>query len=172
MSEAAVAAVFRSGPSDTELLFIQRAVRRSDPWSGQMAFPGGRADPEDVDTFATAERETVEELGLRLSPTGRLGSLSDVEGGRATNRLLTVASHCYWLTGDPPDLSLNREVADALWIPLSDLLDRDRYIDYLYPRSGDVFPGIQLDNEHQVIWGMTLRLLGDLFGRLERPFIV
>lgn len=169
---AAVAAVFGRGANDTELLFIQRATRAGDPWSGHMAFPGGRAEDRDPDSFGTAERETGEEVGLDLSRGHRLGSLRDVDGGRATNRLVTVSGHCYWLAGDRPELTLNAEVAEATWVPLRDLLDRDRYIDYWYPPSQSSFPGIQLDDDGQVIWGLTLRFLADLFRRLDRPFII
>jgi 8-oxo-dGTP pyrophosphatase MutT (NUDIX family) len=169
---AAVATIFYAGPSDTEMLFIQRAKFDGDPWSGQMAFPGGRVEPEDPDTHATAERETEEEIGLDLGGVRRLGGLADMEGGRATNRLIQVSAHCYWLATPRPSVTPNYEVADIVWVPISDLLDEGRYIDYRY-RNGDVpFPGIQLDHPDQVIWGLTLRFLADLFQRLDRPFII
>ena len=168
---AAVASVFRSGDSGTELLFIQRATKPDDPWSGQMAFPGGRHDPGDVDTFATAERETSEEVGLDLSDATRLGSLDDHDGGRIHNNLRAVSAHGYWLEGDRPSLTNNYEVADSLWVPLAVLADPERHIDYYWPKSESTWPGIQLDHPDQVVWGMTLRFLGNLFGRLELPFI-
>ncbi len=168
---AAVAAVLRDGDHGTELLFIQRAAKDTDPWSGQMAFPGGRVDPGDLDTHATAERETLEEVELDLTYGVRLGSLSELDGGRATNRLISVCAHVYWLEGPPPPLRGNYEVADVLWIPVSVLLDPSRYIRYRYPRSGGLFPGIDLDKESQVVWGLTLRFLSDLFRRLGEPFI-
>ncbi len=169
---ASVAATLRQGSDGPELLFIQRAAKNGDPWSGQMAFPGGRAEAHDADSFATAERETQEEVGLDLSPARRLGSLSELDGGRATNRLVAVQAHCYWLDGPAPQLSANYEVADTLWVPLRVLADRDRYIEYHYPVSDSHFPGIQLDKDTQVIWGLTLRFLSDLFGRLGIPFII
>ncbi|MEM7341527.1 MAG: CoA pyrophosphatase [Actinomycetota bacterium] len=173
---AAVAAVFSPGPTDIELLFIQRATKASDPWSGQMAFPGGRAEPADLNSWSTAERETAEELALDLSPATRLGSLSDLDGGRANGRFVWVSAHGYWLprTDGPaarPALRPNHEVADAVWVPLSTLADASRFIDYDYPPAAATFPGIQLDRDGQVIWGLTLRLLADLFARLDRPFI-
>lgn len=174
---AAVAAVFSSGPTGVELLFIQRATKASDPWSGQMAFPGGRAEPGDLNSWATAERETAEELALDLSPATRLGSLTDLDGGRANNRFVWVSAHAYWLPrhGGPaarPRLQPNHEVADAVWLPLATLADQRRFIDYDYPPAGATFPGIQLDRDGQVIWGLTLRMLADLFSRLDRPFII
>lgn len=168
---AAVAAVFRSGDHGTELLFIQRASKDSDPWSGHMAFPGGRRDPEDLDSHHTAERETSEEVGVDLSGAKRLGSLGDLDGGRQRHNLFAVHAHAYWLDGDAPALTANYEVADALWVPLAVLTDDSRYIDYYYPASDSSWPGIQLDNPAQVVWGLTLRFLADLFARLDQPFI-
>ncbi|MEL7156753.1 MAG: CoA pyrophosphatase, partial [Actinomycetota bacterium] len=138
--------------------------------SGQMAFPGGRVEPEDPDSHHTAQRETREEVGIDLGRAERLGSLADVDGGRGTNRVVAVSAHCFWLPV-PERPSPNYEVADALWVPVHQLLDRSRYIDYRYPPAGTTFPGIQLDEPSQVIWGLTLRLLTDLMGRLGRPFI-
>ena len=168
---AAVAAVLRDAEHGAEMLFIQRAAKESDPWSGQMAFPGGRVDATDLDTHHTAEREALEEVDLDLTFGIRLGSLSELDGGRATNRLISVCAHVYWLEGPRPPLRPNYEVADVLWIPVSHLVDQGRYIDYYYPRSGAMFPGIQLDAEGQVIWGLTLRFLSDFFRRIEHPFI-
>jgi len=115
---AAVALIFRTGLDDTELLFIERAARSSDPWSGQMALPGGRRDASDNSPASTAERETMEEVGLDLAPARRLGALAELEGGRQTKRQIFVNAHAYWFDGDRPDLTLNYEVADAVWVPL------------------------------------------------------
>ncbi|MFV0524012.1 MAG: NUDIX hydrolase [Acidimicrobiales bacterium] len=169
---AAVAAVFRPVDDELELLFIERAARRSDPWSGQMAFPGGRVDPSDADNQACAERETSEELDLDLSPAELLGRLDDLDGGRATGRPLVVSGHCYLWTGGRPDLRPNHEVAGTVWVPLTDLLDPTRHIAYRYQPAGATFPGIQLDQPQQVIWGLTLRFLADLFERLHQPFLL
>jgi 8-oxo-dGTP pyrophosphatase MutT (NUDIX family) len=171
---AAVAAVFRpiDEGSGAELLFIQRATKASDPWSGQMAFPGGRHERDDPTMEHTALRETSEEVGLDLAGARPLGTLGELDGGRATNRRVVVSAHAWWLDGPRPDLAPNYEVAEALWVPLRVLADRQRYIDYRYPRSGLLFPGIQLDRQDQVIWGLTLRFLGDLFRRLDHPFVI
>ena len=52
---------------DPEILFIRRAARRGDRWTGHVAFPGGKRDPDDASDRAAAERETLEEVGLDLS---------------------------------------------------------------------------------------------------------
>lgn len=166
-ARAAVAAVFRDGDAGTELLFIERAAHKGDPWSGQMALPGGRAEPADVDLAATAERETLEEVGLDLSLAERLGELHELDG-RA--RRIIVSPHGYWLDGPRPELAPNGEVANVFWVGLAELSDPQRHIEYYYPALGvQVHPGILLGEGPQVIWGMTLRMLMDLFDRLGRP---
>src|SRR5207244_771887 len=66
---AAVALVLLEGPHGLEILLIRRAERTDDPWSGQIALPGGRYGPGDLDLEATAVRETREEtLTLRGGP--------------------------------------------------------------------------------------------------------
>ncbi len=169
---AAVASVFRQGNLGTELLFIQRATQESDPWSGQMAFPGGRREPADKSPAATAERETLEELALDLDGAAPLGVLAVLDGGRATNRHIVVSAHGYWLPGPKPVLKPNYEVADTVWVPLADLTDPKRSIDHYFAVADANFPGIRLDRDDQVVWGLTLRLLADFFARLKQPFII
>lgn len=163
---AAVAAIFRAGEQGSELLFIERAQRVGDPWSGQMALPGGRVDPDDEHVMATAERETREEISLDLSPAEPLGRLDDLHGAA---RPIIVSAFGFWLPGPRPQLQPNHEVADTLWIPLAELADPSRAVAYEYPLNDrQVFPGIAIDGG-RVVWGMTLRLLQDLFTRLGRP---
>src|SRR5574341_145553 len=69
-NRAAVAVVLRDGNPAIEILFIRRAEHPDDPWSGQMAFPGGRAEPGETDLLETAIRETAEEIGIDLRETG------------------------------------------------------------------------------------------------------
>jgi 8-oxo-dGTP pyrophosphatase MutT (NUDIX family) len=62
---------------DPEVLFIKRAARVGDRWTGHVALPGGKRDPEDEDDQATAIREAWEEIGLDLNaenaiPAGNL----------------------------------------------------------------------------------------------------
>jgi 8-oxo-dGTP pyrophosphatase MutT (NUDIX family) len=78
--EAAVALVLRPHPDgDAELLFIRRATRAGDPWSGQIGLPGGRYEPADDLLETTALRETLEEVGLDLRAGGRvLGALDEL----------------------------------------------------------------------------------------------
>ncbi|WP_420439233.1 NUDIX hydrolase [Candidatus Poriferisodalis sp.] len=170
---AAVAAVVRQGDGGPEMLFIERAIRNGDPWSGHMAFPGGRTEPDDDDTFDTAVRESREEIGFDITAHAGvhwLGRLNDLEGNpRWRGAALRVTPHVCWLAGDRPDLTLNYEVADALWVSVAELADPKHHIDYLYPpRPDERFPGIEVGHG-RVVWGMTLRMLQDLFTRAGHP---
>ena len=69
-TRAAVAAVLGPTPEGLQLLFIERAQHPDDPWSGHIAFPGGRIEIDDPSPRAAAERETLEEVGTR--PVQRL----------------------------------------------------------------------------------------------------
>ena len=51
---------------DAEVLFIKRAARIGDRWTGHIAFPGGKREPADSSDLATSSRETREEIGLNL----------------------------------------------------------------------------------------------------------
>src|SRR6185295_16981272 len=72
VARASVAMVLAESGGEVDLLLIHRATRDDDPWSGHMAFPGGRRHPDDTDVVHTAVRETLEEVGIDLSGGGKL----------------------------------------------------------------------------------------------------
>ncbi len=172
--EASVAMVLRPSAAGAEALFIERSKKPWDPWSGQMAFPGGRHDDTDRDLRHTAERETVEEVGLSLDGTRLVGRLDDQTGQRAgQGRQLRIAAFVYELAaGTGNDLVLNYEVAEALWVPLVWFEDPARVIDYRHPPYPEVsFPGVVVgDPERHIVWGLTFRFLAAFFEILDRRF--
>lgn len=164
---AAVAMVIsEQGDRGLSALFIQRAEHPDDPWSGQMAFPGGRYEASDSSLDAAARRETLEEVGLELSEEMLVGRLSDVSGGRLGVHGLAVSPFVFHHPG-PGGLTPNYEVAATVWVPLSHLGDPGNIRPYVFPRdpAQREFPSWQY--EGYTIWGLTYRIIGSylrLFG--------
>jgi 8-oxo-dGTP pyrophosphatase MutT (NUDIX family) len=132
----------------TELLFIVRTKRDNDRWSGQVAFPGGRVDPEDTTITVTAQREAREEVGIELpDPVGRL----DDQQGRGS--LGRVSPFVFALEEEPAIEPQPEEVAETIWVPLPDLVDPDRRTSHRW--LGIPFPAIDLGPA--TLWGLTLR---------------
>ncbi len=170
-SNASVAAVFRDGARGAELLFIRRAPHPKDPWSGQIAFPGGREEPQDRSFAAIAVRETCEELGLDLSSTDvhKIGALDQIQA-RSRMKIAPLIIHpfAFALRGDPvfPRVP-NDEVDQAFWFPLADLLDPGRRFFYDAHRATVpyTFPAIDL-GPGRTLWGLTHRMVFEIKGRL------
>lgn len=168
---AAVALVLlapRTG-GEPELLFIERARREGDPWSGHMAFPGGRRDPADADIAATAARETREEVGLALGrPIARL----DDQAGNPRQSTLgpLVISPFVYEVAERPRLAPNREVNSTVWIPVPWLVHPDAAVQYKFERDSVqlAFPAVRY--ESYTVWGLTYRILVNLFGVLGVAF--
>ena len=162
---AAVALILYEPPgSAPEILFIERAKRSGDPWSGQMALPGGRRDASDDELRSTALRETHEEVGISLGDP--IGRLDDVHGTRGLNRLGLVVSPFVFEIDARPEPRHSEEVQDSVWIPLPHLLDPSSAVHYRFERHGELgtFPAIRYDR--YTIWGLTYWILGRFSGLL------
>jgi 8-oxo-dGTP pyrophosphatase MutT (NUDIX family) len=164
---AAVAVVLREGGAGLELLFIRRAEDPADRWSGHMAFPGGRREPDDADLVATAVRETFEEIGLDLAAQGELlGGLDELHAiarGRPVD--LGITPFVFRLHG-PATLTLSNEVTSLHWLPLDDLLGPRHFSTFEYLDEGTPLPLPSLRVGDVVIWGLTFRMFKDLRRRL------
>ena len=172
-TRAAVALVLRevervAGP-DLEALFIRRAEHDADPWSGHLAFPGGRIDPGDADARAAAERETLEEVALDLRAARPIGELSDVLGHAESIR---VSGFVYAIEGNP-DLRPNYEVRELFWSPLAHVADSERQAlrEFSYREHSMSLPTVRLleDERAPVLWGITYKFMDDFMERIGRP---
>lgn len=166
--EAAVAAVLR-GDRAPELLFIRRAEHPSDPWSGHMAFPGGRVDAADPSPLHAARRETREEVRLDLEASARLvGRLSTLPAvGRGRPVPLVIHPFVFVAGTDHPPLEPDpREVQEAVWVPLAHLLDPARRSTLRYEHEGRALDLPCCRYRGRVIWGLTLRMFDELARRL------
>jgi 8-oxo-dGTP pyrophosphatase MutT (NUDIX family) len=170
--QAAVALVLRGGARGAEVLLIERAQRAGDPWSGHMAFPGGRREPADTSTEHAARRETLEEVGVDLGGAEYLGRLDDLQGNPRVSPKLVIAAHAFHFEGNPDFVIDPAEVQQALWFPLADLHEEVRWVEHGVPELPDVrFPGVLVgEPDRHVVWGLTYRFLDHFFEILDRPF--
>jgi 8-oxo-dGTP pyrophosphatase MutT (NUDIX family) len=159
---AEVAIVLRDNTASLDLLLIERAIRDGDPWSGHMAFPGGRVSGGDVTPRSAAERETLEEVGLSLAGAESLGRLDDLHGFQSSTRQLVISAFVFHIV-DPDPLTPNEEVKEAFWFPFDGLRDSQRHVDHrIEQRPGMRAPGILVgEPDRHVIWGLTYRFLED-----------
>ena len=158
---AAVALMLRLGEQsgEPELFFIQRAHYETDPWSGQVAFPGGREETADKSLMETAIRETWEETGIDIGREGVIvGQLDDLRP--QTIRLPSVVVRPFVaLLGRHPDPVLSHEVADSFWVPLASLRDDTGWRDTIVTAGGIEFTRRAFHHGGFVVWGMTERIL-------------
>jgi len=157
-SQAAVAMVLAEGPLGLHVLFLERAADERDPWSGNLAFPGGRVEPGETLRQA-AERETREEAAVNLSAARHLGRLADCVGAHLPVR---IACFAYGFGDALPAVTINHESRDAFWVSLADLADRRRHITApVRFRGGSMTaPAIRLPQpDKPVLWGITYRLV-------------
>ena len=168
-NQASVAMILADGEDDLEVCFIRRADREGDPWSGQVAFPGGRAGGSDLDAQGVAERETHEEVGLRLYESHRVGPLPTRQISRpGVDDDMVLSPFIYHIGAGKQASAFVREpaeVANVFWVPMQHLFDEASATELEYPMSGSSmsFPGIRF--EDHVIWGLTLNVL-DSFAQI------
>jgi len=161
MIAAAVAVMLHDGDDGggLEALFIHRAVRVGDTWSGQIAFPGGRREPTDPDLLTTAIRETREEIGVDLSSVERLGVLNDLYPRTPVLPPVVVRPFVFALTAQPT-IVISPEVQAAFWVPFRALqapgVRGTITVDHPgIPRQ--VLPAYTIGKH--TIWGMSERIL-------------
>ena len=142
----------------TVLLTQRRADLRNH--AGQIAFPGGRIDPEDRDPVAAALREAHEEIALPSSVITPLGYLDPYQTGTGYRVVPVVA-----LVTPPFELSLcEAEVEDAFETPLDFLMDPRNHKVITRKTDGRRFYAMQYGERY--IWGATAGMLRNLYERL------
>ena len=157
---ASVAIVLAGDSCDRRVCFVERATREADPWSGDVAFPGGWAKDEEESLRSAAMRETREEVGLALDDAHHVGDVAPMRISRFHTGVGIIGASVFHV-GDPvpalrPEL---REIAHAFWVPVAHLHHPDNRTVVRWSRAGPPLarPGIAFDG--RVIWGLTYRIL-------------
>jgi 8-oxo-dGTP pyrophosphatase MutT (NUDIX family) len=160
---ALVIPVYRSGDGELHIVMILR--QPGGVHGGQVAFPGGKHDPEDETMLDTAIREVREELGLLIDRADVLAELPVVEtrttGYRVFPYLARIQVPNRWQLAE-------REIAEIIDVKLSDLLGPDAHAKRI-----ERFPTWQQPQQvssYQVgsyrLWGLSYRILHPVIPRL------
>ncbi len=161
LKDAAVLVPVVDDGDEARVIFTKRTTTLR-THSGQVAFPGGAIDPEDVSVEAAAMREADEEIGLAppfVEPIGRLPNYLAASGFRITP-VLSIVRRGFELKLNP------HEVEDVFEVPLSFLMDPKNH-----QRGSRVFEGqerhfYQLPYEDRNIWGITASIVRTVYERL------
>jgi 8-oxo-dGTP pyrophosphatase MutT (NUDIX family) len=134
-----------------------------------MGLPGGHRDPVDVDLTATAQRETMEEVGLDLRSGGRpLGLLPSVLVRPAVHGIrMTVTPFVFEMVGEA-SVAVGSEVEAVIWADLGPLARHERDTTFCFVRDGRQVERPAWDVDGHVVWGLTYEMLGSLLQSLKR----
>lgn len=144
--------------AQTNVLLIKRC-NRGDPWSDQIAFPGGHIDEADDDALAAAFREVDEEVDIPEADITLLGDL-----GHFQTRDTKMDLHAFvgWWNARRPARPHPAEVAEIIEVPVGQLLAHNEdHSSRIPPDADPVYP-----TTSGVVWGVTARILTHLLGVL------
>lgn len=162
MAEAAVMVGLVHRTSGIQVILTRRndGMRHH---AGQVSFPGGRIEPDDVDAVAAALREAFEEIGVspsQLRPLGLLDPLVTITGFRVVPVVVWVDPG-YVAVPDPG------EVAEVFEVPLDVLLDPAQLTMQSLEYKGRTRQVPEFLHRPQRIWGASALILLNLRQRLE-----
>ena len=158
-ANAAVALLLKPERNDFDLLLVKRVESPSDPWSGQMALPGGKREPKDLSLKGTVMRETLEETGITLGKRRFLGVLDAVwSEPKPVFKILPFVV----LLEDEPKLKLNKaELETFIWVPYEEVVQSKGMVEFSF---GKVPAYIFAD---AIVWGATYKILSKFVEAVE-----
>jgi 8-oxo-dGTP pyrophosphatase MutT (NUDIX family) len=151
VASAVLLGLFESS-GDVHVWFARRSETMRNH-AGQVAFPGGKRDPADVDLQATALREAFEEIGLPHHEVQLVGALDDLVTGTG----FVITPYVGWVSSAFVPQPNDEEVARVFSAPLRLFAERATGV---FPRVGHVHDG-------EFIWGATLMIARSLLLRIS-----
>ena len=154
LTRAAVLVPIVAHAGGLTVLFTQRTTHLK-AHSGQVSFPGGRAEPHDPTPEFTALRETEEEIGLSVDAVEVLARLPEycTRTGYCVTPVVGLLTPPLALSPDP------REVAEVFEVPLSFLLDARNHRREAREFQGRSVGFYSIPYADRYIWGATAGML-------------
>lgn len=161
VTPAAVLVPIVAHPGGLTVLFTQRTSHLKSH-SGQVSFPGGRAEPGDASAEFTALREAGEEIGLRAERVEILARLPDyhTRTGYRVTPVIGLLEPPLELAPDP------REVDEVFEVPLAFLLDPRNQQRRSREFQGQTLGFYVFEYQNRTIWGATAGMLVNLYKML------
>jgi 8-oxo-dGTP pyrophosphatase MutT (NUDIX family) len=151
-----------------EILFIKRAERAGDPWSGHLAFPGGRAEKQDATLLDIALREAAEEVGIDARHGGRLlGRLPTVRPLSTRIPSITVTPFVALAPQGAVPRVQPEEVEEAFWMSLAALRRTGRSAMVRWEATDGTRELPAFPSPKGPIWGITERILSQFLALAE-----
>jgi 8-oxo-dGTP pyrophosphatase MutT (NUDIX family) len=158
----AVAVLLKEEVDELQLLMMRRRDSPQDPWSGQMAFPGGHAESQDRSLSDTAARETQEEVGIDVRNQIFLGCLRNVE---PKNAPMIVAPFVFLVKKDVHP-STSREAEEIVWVPIPFLLNPTNVSSIMVSIGDKKIPMGCYNYSGHIIWGMSFRIIREIVSKI------
>ena len=161
---AVLAPLFKGSQGETRVVLTRRSTRLS-THSGEVAFPGGRVDPEE-ELHVAALREAHEEIGLAPEHVRIIGQLEPL-ATRVSRAAITP--FVGFVDELPPLTPSPREVDRIFDVSLRELIEPDCYREEIWPIPDEVggeFSVYVFEVEGDTVWGATGRMLHRLLSLL------
>ena len=144
---------------DPQYLILKRARHPGDPWSGHLAFPGGRREPGDGNLFVTVVRECFEECHIRLQREHLLTILPAAMAGNALGNPVLVEPYVFELEQTPELQLCTTEIESSRWLAESHLLQPEVHLwgPVMTNQGPQDQPHCMLGKD--VFWGFSYRVL-------------
>jgi 8-oxo-dGTP pyrophosphatase MutT (NUDIX family) len=155
---AGVSIIMKGGESPSVLL-IKRAEHSGDPWSGQIAFPGGKMQPRDRTVKDAAVRETKEEVGIDLD---RAAEFLGYAGTTVTHTGTMDVVPSVFLLKQAVEIRTNPEVASYRWVELKELTAPGAKSTYPLNFQGNVVDLPAYIVGDYLVWGLTYRIISTI----------
>ena len=161
ITAAAVLVPIVDRTSGLSVIFTQRTSHLK-AHSGQVSFPGGRAEPSDPTPESTALREANEEIGLQMERVEVLARLPEylTRTGFRVTPVVGLITPPFDLVPDP------REVEEVFEVPLAYLLDPSNHARETRELQGRTVGYYVVRYESRTIWGATAGMLMSLYRHL------